>query len=272
MQLQIETTNVCQAACVFCTYPTMRRPKGVMDPALFQRIIRDAAQIPLIDHITLTGLGETLLDRHLLSRLRYVREVMPAVTLDLYTNGNKLTRAIVDDLIDAGVTTLYVSLNAVRPEQRRVIMKLDDFERVTEVCQYAVQAGEGKMAVVVKAVAAKDLMEVGDAEVFEAQWGGFADKGGAAFLHLEGNWAGQAWKMRTMPTQPCHRALSQIMVLWDGRVSLCCFDGEGEMILGDLKTQTLREVYNSAAYVAVREAHAEGRRAEIPLCAGCTGI
>ena len=78
--------------------------------------------------------------------------------------------------------------------------------------------------------------------------------------------------MRVVPTQSCARAFGQIMVLWDGRVSLCCFDGEGDEILGDLKTQTIREVYNAGRALEIRTAHAEGRRGEIPLCRNCTSI
>jgi hypothetical protein len=62
------------------------------------------------------------------------------------------------------------------------------------------------------------------------------------------------------------------MVLWDGRVSLCCFDAEGAVILGDLKTQTLREVFGGDKAVGIRLAHVEGRRQELPLCNTCTAI
>jgi 2-iminoacetate synthase ThiH len=39
--LQIETTNVCNARCAFCAYAGMKRPKGVMDAALFEKVICD---------------------------------------------------------------------------------------------------------------------------------------------------------------------------------------------------------------------------------------
>jgi hypothetical protein len=105
-------------------------------------------------------------------------------------------------------------------------------------------------------------------------FGGPTEMGGDAFLTLEGNWAGAVWKLRTKAvlTQACSRALGQIMVLQDGRVSLCCFDGDGREILGDLNHQTIREVFNGERATAIRLAHSEGRRNEISLCAGCTGI
>ena len=41
--LQIETTNVCNARCVFCAYPKMKREKGIMSMPLFERIVQEYA-------------------------------------------------------------------------------------------------------------------------------------------------------------------------------------------------------------------------------------
>lgn len=275
IQLQIETTNVCMADCVFCPYSIMQRPKGTMPFDLYARIVDEAATIPVVEKLTLTGLGETLLDRYLLERVKYAKKVLPkGVTVDMYTNGNLLRPKTTDALIAAGLDVLYISLNATTAEKRLEIMALDDFAQVTEYTQYALAASAGtKTRVIVKGIASKDLMEVGEHEQFQEAWGGDWDKGGAAYLHLEGNWAGSmGQKMRTRPRNACSRALSQIMVLWDGRVSLCCFDAEGAVILGDLRVQTLREMYGSQPALGFREAHVNGRRGELPLCGTCTAI
>jgi radical SAM protein with 4Fe4S-binding SPASM domain len=151
-------------------------------------------------------------------------------------------------------------------------MGLDDFDTVVGYIDYAIKAAVGRGKVYVKAVGAKDLIEKGEVEEFVRRWGGAYQDGGHAFVHLEGNWAGKTWPLRIVSTTPCERALDQIMVLWDGRVTGCCHMGEGEMIFGDLNTHTLREVYTSVEHVAFRQAHAEGRRGTIPTCAACTSI
>jgi hypothetical protein len=180
---------------------------------------------------------------------------------------------------------LYVSLNATSREKRAEIMKLDDYDQVVEYTTYAIAAFDARartlglgadrkrLRVIVKGIASKDLMEVGEHEQFQEAWGGDWNTGGAAYLHLEGNWAGSTGqKMRTRPRNACSRALSQIMVLWDGRVSLCCFDAEGAVILGDLNHDTLRTIYGGQPALGIREAHMEGRRGELALCSTCTAI
>jgi organic radical activating enzyme len=270
IQLQIETTNVCNAECVFCPYPTMERRKGLMSLDLSAKILCDAADIPQIDAITFTGLGEPLLDRHLERRIHFAKKLRPNWLVDVYTNGSYLTKQRADALAETGLDVLYVSLNAANRQRRLDVMKLGDYDTVVAQTRYAMDLGAYR--VIVKAISNKDLMEQGDTDEFMQQWGGPTVHGGSAFLHLEGNWAGDTWKARTPQRTPCSRALTQIMVLWDGRVSLCCFDGEGKEILGDLNSQSLREVYNGPRALGIREAHNEGRRSEIPICAGCTAI
>ena len=271
MQLQLETAAVCHARCVFCEYPTMQRSKGFMDLGLSRKILDEAAGIEPIDTVTFTGLGEPLLDRHLEERIRHAKGIRPAWETNVYTVGTHLTHERAESLAASGLDILYVSLNAVTAAKRKAITKLDDFDKVVEQIRYAM--GLKAYRVIVKAVMSKDLFGGHETEMFLAMWGGPTNDGGNAFLHLEGNWAGDTWKTRIPQTEiPCHRALGQIMVLWDGRVSLCCFDGEGKEILGDLNTQTIREVYNGGRALFITEAHNEGRRNEIAICAGCTGI
>jgi hypothetical protein len=264
----------------------MKRPKGTMSFELYQRIIDQAATSPHVEKVTLTGLGEPLLDRFLARRVRYARQQMaPGVLIDMYTNGNLLRPKVTDELIDAGLDVLYVSLNATSAIQRRETMKLDDYEQTVAYTKYAVEAYNKKAArlklpatrnrfrVIVKGVATKDLFEIGDSDVFEDQWNGDHQKGGNSYLHLEGNWAGATGqKMRRVPRHACGRALGQIMVLWTGEVSLCCFDSEGAVILGDLNHQTLRDIYAGQPALGIREAHVNGKRGELPLCSTCTAI
>ncbi len=265
-----------RAEGVFCPYPVMKRQKGTMRMELFRKIIDEAVSLPLIDAITFTGLGETLLDKFLIERIQYTRAAMPAIPIDIYTNGTYLTREKAEALRDAGLSLLYVSLNAVNKEKRQQIMFPDqpgyyDFDDVCDTLDYIIPRA-GKMRVIVKGIVSKDLMEGGDSEAFRQRWNGPTTEDGNAFLHLEGNWAGAQWPMRVKPVTSCSRALGQIMVLQDGRVSLCCFDNEGDVILGDLNTQTIREVYNGDKALNIRLAHVEGRRGELQLCRTCTAI
>ena len=56
----------------------------------------------------------------------------------------------------------------------------------------------------------------------------------------------------------CHRLWTSVTVLWDGRVSLCCLDYEGEIEMGNVNNQTLQEIINGRLYQEVRQNHING--------------
>jgi sulfatase maturation enzyme AslB (radical SAM superfamily) len=273
IQLQIETINVCQAACVFCPYPKQERKHALMSMGLYKKIIDEAADIPLIDAVTITGLGETLLDPNIFERIEYIREKMgERIRTDVYTNGHLLTVDKANRFAKAGLNLLYISMNAIEQRKRKEMMGLDDYERVEATVKEIIATNKSKMQVIVKAVMNKDLWEGGDIDLFMEKWGGSCKDGGHAFVHLEGNWAGKNYKVRTTQRQPCSRALGSIMILSNGQVCLCCQDYEGEVIFGDLNTQTLKEIYSSEKFVKYREDHIEGKRSELFLCKDCTMV
>jgi radical SAM protein with 4Fe4S-binding SPASM domain len=102
-----------------------------------------------------------------------------------------------------------------------------------------------------------------DEQAFIETWRGVADKIHVTDLH---NWAGTLHTHSDV-MYPCYRLWLTFTVLWDGRVSLCCADFDGRHVLGDLRTGTIREIWNSPAYRAVRRQHLETGGPEI--CRSC---
>jgi MoaA/NifB/PqqE/SkfB family radical SAM enzyme len=68
---------------------------------------------------------------------------------------------------------------------------------------------------------------------------------------------------------PCHALWFAPSINWDGLVSFCCFDWDEQGVIGDLKKQTLGEVWRSETLKRYREKHLRGLYADIPICAVC---
>jgi len=99
--------------------------------------------------------------------------------------------------------------------------------------------------------------------------------GGYGVCVLERNWADQLGRTidkKFDPNSCCFRALEQISILSDGRVTMCCFDPLDKFPLGDLKKQGIREIYNSDKYTQFRVDHYENRAAKYDLCRDCTRV
>jgi radical SAM protein with 4Fe4S-binding SPASM domain len=85
------------------------------------------------------------------------------------------------------------------------------------------------------------------------------------------NWS-TAFNFRTVPdakTTCIRPETGPLQVQWDGTVIPCCWDWNGEMLLGDLKTQTIEEIMKSAAYEDIRDAHRKGEFQRYPFCNQC---
>ena len=272
MELQLETTSTCNAACSWCVYPTSKRWGGLMSMDLFRKIIDESTRIPQINKYILHGLGEPLLDPKLQDRIWYVSQVRPRAAVQIYTNGVYLTPENFDNLRGAGLTSVVISLNAVRPEQHEAIMGLKGkFEEVCGNIEGAIK-NQGETHIAVHAVVNGDQFTNRDVIGFYQRWGE-TGYGGHGKCITEGNWAGDNRTTRTFkPNEACHRALDSIYVLYDGRVTTCCFDPDGKQVFGNLSQETIRQVYNSGDYMKFREAHHDDRADEYDICRGCTRI
>ncbi len=64
---------------------------------------------------------------------------------------------------------------------------------------------------------------------------------------------------------PCRFLWESVVVAWDGRVVPCCFDYNATMVMGNLNTQSLGDIWNSEAYVRLRREELEGKNVAAAL-------
>jgi sulfatase maturation enzyme AslB (radical SAM superfamily) len=71
--------------------------------------------------------------------------------------------------------------------------------------------------------------------------------------------------------QVCKFLTSELVVLPDGRVTVCCADLNARGVIGDLGANSLREIFDSEGRAAMVDAFRRGDKASIPLCKDCAG-
>ena len=70
--VQIESTNICNAKCVFCPRDEMHRRQGVMDFDLYRKVVDECAALG-ITHVRVHNYGEPFLDKQLVEKVRYAK-------------------------------------------------------------------------------------------------------------------------------------------------------------------------------------------------------
>jgi MoaA/NifB/PqqE/SkfB family radical SAM enzyme len=248
--VQIESTNICNAKCVFCPRDEMERKQGVMDFALFRKIADECAALG-IGHVRMHNYGEAFVDRRLVEKVTYAKRVgIPEV--GLISNGSLITEAAARGMVEAGLDAINISVDAAGKdvfERTRVGLKyekvVNNIERLIRIRD---ESGRRRPKLILSFVRQDNSDEE---RAFIEHWGSKADKIHITDLH---NWAGTL-NHESDVTFPCYRPWLTFTVLWDGRVSLCCADFDGRTILGDLRTHTIEEIWNNEVYRQTRHDH-----------------
>ena len=67
----------------------------------------------------------------------------------------------------------------------------------------------------------------------------------------------------------CSEVLAKLSINWDGTISACCSDYDNLMLAGDIKNNTLEEIWNGRKMRYYRRMLKNTRHAELPLCKNC---
>ena len=250
--VQIESTNLCNAKCVFCPRDDMHRRQGIMDFDLFTKVVDECAALG-ITHVRVHNYGEPFLDKGLVEKVRYAKS-KGIKEVGMISNGSLITEDIARGMIDAGLDAINISVDAAGKEvfeATRLHLKYDDvIANIRTLARLRHESGRTHPKLILSFVRQDNSA---DEQAFIKEWSRVADKIHITDLH---NWAGTL-NDRTTVQFPCYRLWLTFTVLWDGRVSMCCADFDGRHVFGDLRTQTIAEVWNSPLYRAARRQHLE---------------
>lgn len=271
----IENTNFCNANCVMCPHSKMRRGKGFMDFELFKKIIDDCAAIG-IKRVQLNATGEPLMDKNFVKEIAYAKKRgIPEVYF--FTNGLLLTDNMASDIVNAKADICVISFDSYNKESYERIRGIP-FDIVKDnILNFLRKNKEqgGGIYVIMSTILIEDNIKEIKKHPFYRELRHLAHK--VALLKAEGahDWAGSIDNLqlgknkRDVVRKPCRRLWSSFNILWDGRIALCDMDYEGENILGDMKTQTIKEVWDGPAYRRYREIHLKRDYNSIRLCKYC---
>src|SRR5262252_9527244 len=260
--VQIESTNICNAKCVFCPSDEMHRAQGVMSRELFRKVVDECAALA-ITHVRMHNYGEAFLDRYLADKVRYAKD-KGIKEVGMISNGSLITEKVAHAIIDAGLDAINISVDAGGKEvfdATRIGLNYDKvIANIERLVRIRAELGRRRPKLILSFVRQNNSV---DEQAFIEHWRKVADKIHITELH---NWAGTLNRESDV-NYPCYRPWLTFTVLWDGRVSLCCADFDGKTILGDLRTQTIEDVWNGEPYRAARRAHLESGGPDV--CRAC---
>lgn len=271
----IENTNFCNARCILCPHSRMRREKGFMNPELYKKIIDDCAAIG-IKRIQLNATGEPLLDKSFSKKIAYAKERGIPETF-FFTNAFLLDDKTALDIIAAGPDICIISFYGYDKAPYEKVTGLP-FETVKNnalnFLRRNKKRGDKVFTIVSSILLEEDIAYVKKHPLYH-EFCRLANKVALIPSEIAHNWAGAVKDerlgkgKRNIARKPCRRLWSSFNILWDGRVNLCDMDCEGEVILGDMNTQSIKEIWSGPVYKKCRESHLRRNYNAIRLCQEC---
>lgn len=270
----VEITNVCQGRCVMCNVGLglHHRPRGFIEPQLFERIVSQLGSDPGRTPLTLHNSGEPLLHPQLTELIAIARR--GGVKTEISTNPGLLDLPGYRALRDAGLDRLILALDATDPTTLRTIRGAGvrperAFENLDAIITDRAAAADSAPEILVQFVQLS--LNAHQQEAFLARYGRLGLPGVTAFVKpLEAPANSPLFIAGATPERFfCTAPWSSIGVLWDGRVVPCCYDANATTVLGDLSTQSLTEVWKSDQVARLRERIRTDRCERGELCHEC---
>ena len=267
--LQVETTSYCNADCVICPYPETAKEidMGQMDDALFRKIVDECAGHEIQNFEPFFN-NEPFMDRKFPERLDYIRAKMPHVPIQVDSNLTILNEDGAQAIV-RNVTRLLISAHGTTAEDYEAVMPKVRFARFLEnIDLLLAQPGRERVVMRVNCVNVRGEEEAA-IRAFWARKGldvvitRYVDRAGnvkpsevgRAGLNgvPEGTGSARA-KPRLNGCWNTDIPLMKMNIAFNGDVVLCCMDWRRQEVLGNVREQSIEEVWQSAAYWKARDA------------------
>ncbi|MGW4365467.1 SPASM domain-containing protein [Nocardia takedensis] len=264
--VEIETSRKCNRTCSWCPngeHP-QRQQQQLMDWTLYTEIVAQLGALEWGGWLAFHNYNEPLLNSRLLEEITYAKSVVPQARPGIYTNGDALRRPLFDRLVEAGTEYLRVTRYPHRAETE------PSYEAITKWLEQAGLDGSElgwTFAPTRQGLAATTQVGQLSVEVISPQiLAAYNNRGGSVtMLGLPS----------TERTAPCLMTATSATIDYRGLMKMCCcvypeLEDHADYVVGDLRTATFAQLWNSEQMARYRAAHAGADWSLSPACRSCT--
>ena len=289
ISISFEPTTSCNLRCPECPsgLRAFSRPTGMLKKDFFSETIDQISKD--LTYLVFYFQGEPYLNTDFLNMVEYAasKKIYTATS----TNAHYLNDAAAKRTVESGLDRLIISIDGTTQDtyqQYRVGGKLDKvLEGAANVVKWKKQLKSRTPFIIfqflvvrhnehqieeVQTLAKKigvDQVRLKTAQVYDyendpnrlipvnAKYSRYK-KNKEGRMEFRGNNANHCWRLWHDP-----------VITWDGAVVPCCFDKDAQHKLGDLKTQSFKELWHNGSYSQFRSKVLQSRK-NIDICANCS--
>jgi radical SAM protein with 4Fe4S-binding SPASM domain len=289
VSVAFEPTTSCNLRCPECPsgLRAFTRPTGMLEKELYKKTIDDIAKD--IMYLIFYFQGEPYLNPDFLKMVKYAagKKLYTATS----TNAHYLTDEVAKKTVESGLDRLIISIDGTTQDvytQYRVGGHLDKvIQGAKNIVKWKKELNSKTPFVFFQFLVVKPnehqiedikklAKEVGVDEVrfktaqvydYEKDPNQLIPEN-KKYSRYKKNTDG-TYSPRNKLANHCSKLWEANVITWDGLVVPCCFDKDATHQLGNLKTQSFREIWNNDNYKQFRKDLTRGRK-NIDICANCS--
>jgi radical SAM protein with 4Fe4S-binding SPASM domain len=281
----IDPSSACNFKCTYC--PTghldlikdTKRYQGVLKLEIYKKIIDDLKDFKKnIKVLRLYKDGEPFLNKNLAEMISYAKSSKKVDYIDTTTNASLMTKERLKPVLDAGIDKINISIDGMNNETYESFTKTKlEFSEIIENVKWLYR-NKGNTEVVVKIPA--DIINEKEKKEFFEVFGDYSDR---IFVenfapcwpefdvekHTGVKITKGIYQQEITETNTCPYIFYSFSVNADGLVSSCFLDWKRKLIIGDVRVESMKEIWNSKKMNDLRIMHLEGKRKKIDSCGSC---
>ncbi len=289
VSISFEPTTSCNLRCPECPsgLRSFSRPTGMLEKSFFEKTIDEIHKELL--YLIFYFQGEPYLNPDFLKMVRYAsgKKIYTATS----TNAHYLTDAKAKETVESGLDRMIISIDGTTQdvyEQYRVGGQLNKvLEGARNIVKWKKELNSKKPFVVFQFLVVKPnehqleevkqlAKDVGVDDVWFKTAQVYDYENDPNQLIPENNKYSRYKKSKDGTYAPKNKLLNHCwklwqanVITWDGLVVPCCFDKDAMHQLGNLKTQSFKDVWNNDNYKQFRSELMKSRK-NIDICANCS--
>lgn len=283
LSISAELTNNCNLKCPQCFSGSgsMKRERGFMDIDLFKKVMKELG--PYLYYVNLYFQGEPMLHPQFITFVEQCTNTYSVVS----TNGHFLSSENSEKLVRSRLNKLIISLDGLDQDTYSSYRVNGSMIRVIEGLNNVVNAKKAhnstlrielqllvnrinehmiphikQLAKSVNAQLNLKSMQILD----HNEIGSWLPSGSRFRRYTISN--GEYKNKNTLPDR-CARLWFNPVITWDGKIVPCCFDKDGEYVMGDISHDSFRDIWEGPKYRIFRKSILTGRHL-IDICRNCT--
>jgi len=281
--LQIETLHkVCNARCRMCVIELSKRTPDLMSIENYTKILNKFLPYQeSIKYVSLVGLSEILLDKHIIDRVRIAKD-MGFKGVGFPTNCSFLTEKMSLSLIKVGLDTLICSIDGFTKETQELLKGGTEFEEIISNVKRFINIrnelsksdSKVRTKILVRFIYQNDNKH--EWNDFYNHWTSFLNKdfGDDVIkfnIHNCGNILKDYKSVNTLSNiqNTCSDIFDRFIILSNGDIAFCC-GGHALPYLGNIFHDDPIEIYNNQMFTHYRKEMNEGKIKELEYCKDCT--